>query len=91
LLDPEDRVLLIHARDPDAPEHQWWELPGGGVDPGETLTDTAIREVAEETGLVLKALGPYLWCEKTGSTTKDTNITAASTSISSASRTPGPV
>lgn len=39
LLDETDRVLLIHARDPDDPDHHWWELPGGGADPGETLTD----------------------------------------------------
>ncbi|MGH3829020.1 MAG: NUDIX domain-containing protein [Pseudonocardiaceae bacterium] len=32
LLDPLDRVLLIHARDPEDPGHHWWELPGGGLD-----------------------------------------------------------
>lgn len=61
LLDPHDRVLLIHARDPDQPEHHWWELPGGGQEPGEHLHDTAHREIAEETGLILDNLGPHLW------------------------------
>ncbi|MGH3761016.1 NUDIX hydrolase [Actinophytocola sp.] len=61
LLDSRDRVLLIHARDPDQPDHHWWELPGGGVDPDETLEDAAIREVAEETGIQLDTLGPRLW------------------------------
>jgi 8-oxo-dGTP pyrophosphatase MutT (NUDIX family) len=65
LLDPDDRVLLIHARDPDDPDHHWWETPGGGLEPGETDQDAAIREVAEETGLVLDHLGPCLWTRET--------------------------
>jgi len=61
LLDATDRVLLIHARDPQDPDHHWWELPGGGVDEGEDLTSAALREVAEETGLAAVELGRELW------------------------------
>ncbi|MFG1645522.1 NUDIX hydrolase [Amycolatopsis sp. NPDC049252] len=61
LLNPADEVLLIHARDPDDPDHHWWELPGGGQDPGEKLEDTARREIAEETGLVVDQIGRKLW------------------------------
>ncbi|MEU8632743.1 NUDIX domain-containing protein [Amycolatopsis sp. NPDC048633] len=61
LLNRDDEVLLIHARDPDDPGHHWWELPGGGQDPEEKLEDTARREIAEETGLVLDEIGRKLW------------------------------
>ncbi|AUS77283.1 NUDIX domain-containing protein [Actinoalloteichus sp. AHMU CJ021] len=61
LLDPADRVLLIHALDPAEPDHHWWELPGGGLDDGEDLRDAARREAAEETGIMLPTLGRELW------------------------------
>ncbi|SDK86474.1 ADP-ribose pyrophosphatase YjhB, NUDIX family [Lentzea albidocapillata subsp. violacea] len=61
LLDAHDRVLLIHACDPHDRGHDWWELPGGGLDEGEEPVDAARREVAEETGIVLPALGRKLW------------------------------
>jgi 8-oxo-dGTP diphosphatase len=46
LLFDEHRVLLIHRRDID-----WWSLPGGGMELGETVEDVVKREVLEETGL----------------------------------------
>ncbi|UMP07546.1 NUDIX domain-containing protein [Amycolatopsis sp. EV170708-02-1] len=61
LLDAQDRVLLIHACDPDVPAHRWWELPGVGVETGETLAHAAYREIIEESGIILSGLNRKLW------------------------------
>jgi 8-oxo-dGTP diphosphatase len=45
----EGRVLLI--RRGKAPLLGRWSIPGGTVEPGETLKQALIREMAEETGL----------------------------------------
>ncbi len=34
--------------------HGTWELPGGMVEPGESLQETVVRELAEETGLTAR-------------------------------------
>ncbi len=51
LLDPDERLLLIHDRLDLHVEESHWIVPGGGVEPGESLTEAAIREVYEETGI----------------------------------------
>src|SRR6478735_3007207 len=62
LLDDRQRVLLLSGTDPQVGSH-WWITPGGGAEAGEPLTETAVRELAEETGLHLRTdqlVGP-LW------------------------------
>jgi len=52
-----EKVLLTKRAD-----NGLWCLPGGGVDPGESVEETVIREVQEETGLavrVLRLIGVY--------------------------------
>jgi 8-oxo-dGTP pyrophosphatase MutT (NUDIX family) len=50
--DSTDRILLFHTHETSAPElGEWWELPGGGIDEGETYLEAALRELHEETGI----------------------------------------
>ncbi|MER7572805.1 NUDIX hydrolase [Streptomyces sp. NPDC126514] len=61
LLDPEDRILLLHGHEPDDVSDDWWFTPGGGVEGDETREQAALRELAEETGITEVELGPVLW------------------------------
>ena len=57
---PPDKILLIKRR--TVPFSGYWALPGGRVDPGETVEQTIVREVKEETGLdvaIVSKIGDY--------------------------------
>ena len=57
ILNPENRVLLLKR---SSYEDQWmpnkWALVGGGIEEGEEPIDGCIREIKEETGLVINDL-----------------------------------
>jgi dATP pyrophosphohydrolase len=55
---PDKQVLLLERA--DAPGY--WQSVTGSQDAGETLVETAIREVAEETGLDAAAYTLTDWC-----------------------------
>ncbi len=61
LLDDQDRLLLFGGVDPHVPDVHFWFTPGGGVDPGETLHETALRELREETGCTDVELSAPVW------------------------------
>lgn len=51
---PAREVLMIHRTDNDT-----WCFPGGAVELGEKVEDTAAREVFEETGLIVDSLNLF--------------------------------
>ncbi|MGI4982337.1 MAG: NUDIX hydrolase [Janthinobacterium lividum] len=50
LFNERGEILLCHAT-----ETRHWDIPKGMGDPGETPRETALREMREETGIVLAA------------------------------------
>jgi 8-oxo-dGTP diphosphatase len=51
-----DKILI--GRRLNSHGHGTWAIPGGRVDPGESFLSTGIRELAEETGIVVDAPAP---------------------------------
>jgi 8-oxo-dGTP pyrophosphatase MutT (NUDIX family) len=62
LLDAAGRVLLQKWRLQTG--GHVWITPGGGLLPGETHREAAIRELSEEIGLVGAELGPWVWARE---------------------------
>ncbi|GAB3428744.1 NUDIX hydrolase [Flindersiella endophytica] len=69
LLDDADRLLLFSLRNDDGSSR--WFQPGGGVRPGETHEQAALRELREETGLTGVPLGPEIWRGRPWTTVRD--------------------
>lgn len=50
--DEQGHLLLIRRTD-----NNYWSIPGGGVNPGESVREAAAREVKEETGIDCRVAG----------------------------------
>jgi 8-oxo-dGTP pyrophosphatase MutT (NUDIX family) len=59
LIDSDGRVLLQQVEGLD--EGTMWITPGGGLEPGESHEAAALREIREEVGHDVGALGPWIW------------------------------
>lgn len=59
ILDPEGRFLLFRFRYDAGPlaGGNYWAVPGGGVEEGESVAEAARRELLEETGISLADAG----------------------------------
>lgn len=60
LLDATGRMLLLHFAYAGGPlaGTDYWGVPGGGVEEGETPARAAVRELLEETGVRIDDAGP---------------------------------
>jgi len=59
VINPNGRVWVGRRPDAnDSPEGagSWWQMPQGGIDPGETPLEAAHRELWEETGITKAAI-----------------------------------
>ena len=52
VVNDQDEILMIHRTD-----NGNWAVPGGGMDLGESITDAAVRETQEETGITCEITG----------------------------------
>lgn len=57
IISNDKRILLLERDHPV--KKKYWDIPGGRLQKGETLKDTLIREVKEETGWAVQEIQPF--------------------------------
>lgn len=63
IVNPQGKILLTQRYDPKNKNvHLCWQVPGGGIEKGETPQAACLREAREETGLEVEILSntPFL-------------------------------
>lgn len=59
IVNDKDEILLLRRSGTDSWMPLSWDVPGGGIDPGETPEQAAFRETYEETGIELNHIEPF--------------------------------
>lgn len=59
----EGMLLAVKHKNNDGSESDYWAIPGGGLDPHESLIDGVTRELTEETGITA-AVGRLLFMQQ---------------------------
>lgn len=54
LVNPKGEILLVRRSATDPRHAGKWDIPGGQLDPGESISDTVRREALEEIGYELR-------------------------------------
>lgn len=57
------KLLSVLHKDHDGNPVDWWAIPGGGLDPGESIEQCVAREMIEETGIEPK-IGRLLFVQQ---------------------------